>query len=112
MLRSFFRNRNQKLMRKVKKTQVAEKKKAKTPQGLGYAKQLSKKNIEKMQAAANSRKLFTLPTMHDYIKNEVDVTEFVNLEYKKRPNHIEHYNKESPNYIYSEVDETSLRVDS
>lgn len=52
------------------------------------------------------------PSMYDYIKNGVDVTEFVDLEYKTRPNHIDHFNKDSPNYIYSELDETNLRVDT
>jgi hypothetical protein len=33
------------------------------------------------------------------------------MEYKKRPNHIPHWNKESKEYIYSEEDEAKLRVD-
>jgi len=44
-------------------------------------------------------------SMIDLIKEGSDVSELVNLEYKKYPSHIKHWDKSSKEYIHAELEE-------
>ena len=48
--------------------------------------------------------------MYDYLKAGIDLSEFSEMNYKSRPS-LSHWDKNSKDYIYSEVDETKMRVD-
>jgi len=50
-----------------------------------------------------------LSTAYEYIKKGGKAEDFVNFEYKEYPNHIDHWNPQSPNYIESPREEHRLK---
>ena len=104
MLRSLIRNKLYSSLRKIKKTS----KTALQKENIKKNDELSSEQKKFNDAKIKIMKKYKQCSVYDLIEEGVDLESFMDMEYKKYPYHIDHWNPESKNYVKSHLEEDRL----